>query len=187
MALIFLPLLVAVTAILGYFMTKRTLRPVSVMTETVTQIRRDRDLSKRIGLGKGNDEIYRLARTFDNLLDEIEEGFKREQQFTSDVSHELRTPISAMMLQCETLLAGQSLDRDTREGVGFERESFLPLIYDLPASPLIPGGSGREQMVMEAVNLSELMEMILLEGSRNGPVQVYPGKRGYCAGSVCMG
>lgn len=166
MALIFLPLLVALTAILGYFMTKRTLRPVSVMTETVTQICRDRDLSKRIGLGKGNDEIYRLARTFDNLLDEIEEGFKREQQFTSDVSHELRTPISAMMLQCETLLAGQSLDRDTREGVEFLHQKVSYLSSMISQLLLLSrADQGREQMVMEAVNLSELMEMILLEGT----------------------
>ena len=92
MALIFLPLLVIVTAVLGYFMTRRTLRPVSRMTAAVQQIRREKDLSKRIGLGRGSDEIYRLGQTFDALLEQIEDGFKREQQFTSDVSHETAHP-----------------------------------------------------------------------------------------------
>ena len=58
----------------------------------------------------GRDEIYRLAQTFDGLLWQVENGIKREQQFTSDVSHELRTPISAMMLQCDTLLSNPALD-----------------------------------------------------------------------------
>ena len=165
MALIFLPLLVAVTAVSGYFMTRRTLRPVSVMTDTVAQIRQNRDLSKRIGLGDGNDEIYRLGRTFDDLLDEIEAGFKREQQFTSDVSHELRTPVSAMMLQCETLLADPSLDKDTREGVEFLHQKVAYLSSMISQLLLLSrADQGRAQVVMEAVNLSELMEMILLEG-----------------------
>ena len=99
----FLPLLVLVTAFLGYYMTGRTLRPVKQVTDTVQSIRRDGDLSRRIHLGEGKDEIYHLAATFDQLLEQMEAGMKREQQFTSDVAHELRTPLSAMSLQCERI------------------------------------------------------------------------------------
>ena len=91
LALICLPLLVVLTAVLGYFMTRRTLRPVAHITETVRAIREEEDLSRRIGLGEGRDEIYRLASTFDSLLEQIEDSMNREKQFTSDVSHELRT------------------------------------------------------------------------------------------------
>ena len=58
LALICLPLLVVLTAVLGYFMTRRTLRPVAHITETVRAIREEEDLSRRIGLGEGRDEIY---------------------------------------------------------------------------------------------------------------------------------
>lgn len=51
------------------------------------------------------------------LLEKIETSMKREQQFTSDVAHELRTPLSAMMLQCEDLLAEPSLSKEVREGL----------------------------------------------------------------------
>ena len=52
LALICLPLLVVLTAVLGYFMTRRTLRPVAHITETVRAIREEEDLPRRIGLGE---------------------------------------------------------------------------------------------------------------------------------------
>ena len=103
-AAILLPLLVVLTGIVGYRFTRRTLLPVTKITETVQKIRRDEDLSQRVGLGNGKDEIYRLSRTFDEMLEELEEAFKREQQFTSDVSHELRTPVTVILAQCESVL-----------------------------------------------------------------------------------
>ena len=69
MALIIMPLLVLLAAGLGYFMSKRALAPVDHMTDVVRQIRRDNDLSKRIRPDNENDEIGRLAKTFDEMLD----------------------------------------------------------------------------------------------------------------------
>lgn len=109
LALICLPLLVILTAVLGYFMTRRTLRPVAHITETVRTIQEEEDLSRRINLGEGRDEIYRLAATFDKMLGQIEDSMKREKQFTSDVSHELRTPLSVILMQCDSLLSHDSL------------------------------------------------------------------------------
>lgn len=164
MALILLPLLVAVTAVLGYFMTRRTLRPVSVMTATVREICRDHNLSRRIGLGNGKDEIYRLAQTFDELLAQVENGIKREQQFTSDVSHELRTPISAMVLQCESLLADPSLDGENRQGVEFlaQKVNYMSVMIS-QLLLLSRADQGRQQMVMERIDFSELVEMTAME------------------------
>ena len=50
LALICLPFLVILTAVLGYFMTRRTLRPVAHITETVRTIQEEEDLSRRINL-----------------------------------------------------------------------------------------------------------------------------------------
>lgn len=116
-ALILLPLIVIATAALGYFMTKRTLRPVDEITRTVQAIRKDSDLSRRVGLRKGNDEIYRLAATFDSMLAQLEESLMRERQFTSDVAHELRTPLSTMTLLCENLLFEETLSESVRKDI----------------------------------------------------------------------
>ena len=98
-------------------LSRRALYPVSKITKTVQEIQKEKDLSKRIDLGKGNDEIYTLAHTFDGLLETIDAGMQREKQFTSDVAHELRTPISVVLMQCEDLLQGNHLDEEGRREV----------------------------------------------------------------------
>lgn len=159
-AAVLLPLMVILAAALGYFMTGRTLRPVSRVTETVQEIRKDGDFSRRIRLGKGRDEIYRMAETFDQMLDQVESSLKREQQFTSDVSHELRTPVAAILLQCEELLDNQKLNPEEREGIQMicRRTQYISqMIGQLLL--LSRADQGREILHMEAVDFSELTSM----------------------------
>lgn len=166
LAVIFLPLLVLVTAFFGYYMTGRTLRPVKQVTDTVQSIRRDGDLSRRIHLGEGKDEIYHLAATFDQLLEQMEAGMKREQQFTSDVAHELRTPLSAMSLQCEDLLAEKGIEPEVREGVEmlYGKVRYLTQII---AQLLILSrvDQGRAKVARERVNFSELTQIAVEEAA----------------------
>ncbi|HIQ98256.1 MAG TPA: HAMP domain-containing protein [Candidatus Scybalocola faecavium] len=187
-ALILLPLLVIVTGVLGYFMTRRTLMPVSRMTATVRQIRQEKDLSKRIGLGKGSDEIYRLGQTFDALLAEIEEGFKREQQFTSDVSHELRTPVAAMMLQCETLLQDDSLSAQAKEGVDFLYQKVRYLSSMISQLLLLSrADQGRQPVVMEPLDFSELLEMSAMEAEEMAAEKAIKVSTGISSGLYVKG
>ena len=118
LALVLLPLLVALTALCGYLFSRRALRPVAQITQTVQNIQQERDLSKRVRLGEGRDEIYTLAQTFDSLLDQVEASFRREKQFTSDVAHELRTPLTAITGWAETIQSGELRDpKDVRKGM----------------------------------------------------------------------
>lgn len=93
--LISIPVLLVVSALCGYFLAARSLSPIDQITQTAQRISTE-DLSARLNLQGNNDEIGRLATTFDNMLSRLEEGFMRERQFTSDASHELRTPLAAM-------------------------------------------------------------------------------------------
>ena len=97
---------------LSYRFVRRALLPVRRITDTVQEIQKEEDLSKRVGLPAGQDEIHRLAGTFDQLLADLEQAFAREQQFTSDVSHELRTPAAVILLQCEEILRDPDLPAD---------------------------------------------------------------------------
>lgn len=85
----------------GYFIIRHALKPVEKINNTAAAIASGSDLSERIAMGSGNDEIYRLADTFDNMLEKIEQAFLREKQFTSDASHELRTPLAVINSECE--------------------------------------------------------------------------------------
>jgi len=95
MMLISIPLLLIITAFSGYILAARALAPIDQITRTAQKISTE-DLSARLNLHGNDDEIGRLANTFDNMLSRLEEGFNRERQFTSDASHELRTPLAAM-------------------------------------------------------------------------------------------
>lgn len=160
LAFILLPMLVVLTALLCYSLTRRTLRPVAQITDTVQAICQDKDLSRRIGLSGGNDEIYRLAATFDEMLQKIDESMKREQSFISDAAHELRTPLSAMTLQCEDLLSSPSLEEDTREGLLILQRkirSLSRLISQLLT--LSRMDQDRITLSYEKINLSELAQI----------------------------
>lgn len=117
MSLILFPIMVVLMAGMGYFFIGRALRPVAQMTATAREIYEKEDLSKRIGMSKGRDEIHELAQTFDQMLDKLEHSFQKEKQFTSDASHELRTPVTVILSQCEYLLEEGNLSGEERKSV----------------------------------------------------------------------
>lgn len=83
------------TGLVGYLLAKRALAPVDRMTKTARDISAQ-DLSARLGLSGVDDEVGRLAATFDEMLERLDQSFQRERRFTADASHELRTPLAAM-------------------------------------------------------------------------------------------
>ena len=99
-----LPLLVLVSAIGGYFLTKKMLKPIQEISNSAAKIGTGDDLKQRISLAPGNDELHQLARSFNQMFERLENAFEKERQFTSDASHELRTPVSVITAQCEFTL-----------------------------------------------------------------------------------
>ncbi|HBM97654.1 TPA: hypothetical protein DD394_09335 [bacterium UBP9_UBA11836] len=55
------------------------------------------DLSARVHLGEGRNEIFVMANTFDHMLDALQESFLEQQRFIGDASHELKTPLTSLM------------------------------------------------------------------------------------------
>ena len=114
LSLILLPVVIALAALGGYFIVRRSFLPADRAIEAADRIIDSNDLSRRIALGEGNDEIHRMASAFDSMLDRLEEAFQKEKQFTSDASHELRTPLSVIKAECEYALS-HSDDRGRME------------------------------------------------------------------------
>jgi signal transduction histidine kinase len=97
------PLMLLVASVGGIWIAGRALRPVDRITGLAAEIE-EQDLSRRINLALPDDQIGRLARTFNGMLDRIEGAFQRQRQFTTDASHELRTPLTLMQNQIELAL-----------------------------------------------------------------------------------
>ncbi len=100
-SLIGFPFFLIFAGISGYVVTKNAFKPINRIRSAAERINEGNDLSQRIDLGTGTDEIYTLANTFDTMFDRLQGSFENEVQFTSDVSHELRTPIAVIMSQAE--------------------------------------------------------------------------------------
>lgn len=159
-ALILLPGLAVVLVLLSYFFVRRALLPVRRITDTVKEIREEADLSRRVDLPGGRDEIYHLADTFDQLLSELQEAFARERQFTSDVSHELRTPAAVILLQSEELLSDPSLSEPQREQLEAIRKKAGDMSAMISQLLLLSrADQGRQVLQKEPLDISELTMM----------------------------
>ena len=159
-ALILLPGLAVVLVLLSYFFVRRALLPVRRITDTVKEIREEADLSRRVDLPDGRDEIYHLADTFDQLLSELQEAFARERQFTSDVSHELRTPAAVILLQSEELLSDPSLSEPQREQLEAIRKKAGDMSAMISQLLLLSrADQGRQVLQKEPLDISELTLM----------------------------
>jgi two-component system OmpR family sensor kinase len=86
----------------GWFLAGRALRPVEAITQAAERIAGG-DLTQRLCVSGDQDEIGRLAATFNAMIGRLEASFRQIRQFTSDASHELRTPLT--VLKGETELA----------------------------------------------------------------------------------
>ena len=112
--LILIPLILLLTALGGYYITKKAFNPVNNIVKTANDISAQKDISKRIEIAPDSkeDELHHLSVTLNKMLDKIENLIKQEKQFTSDASHELRTPISVILAQGEYLL---DISKDEKE------------------------------------------------------------------------
>jgi two-component system OmpR family sensor kinase len=81
-----------VGSLLAWRVAEGVLRPVRLVTDTAAAISTS-ELTRRIDVG-GRDEISRLAATFNEMLDRLEDAFRLQRQFVDDAGHELRTPIT---------------------------------------------------------------------------------------------
>ena len=111
-------LFIIFVVIVGYRIIKNAFKPVKQISNTALEIKRSKDFSNRIELEDSNDdEIHKMASTFNEMLDTVEEVFIHEKQFSSDVSHELRTPITVILAQSDYALQYSDTLEETKESL----------------------------------------------------------------------
>ena len=99
-----IPVLVALVAGIAWIMVGRALRPIEAMRAEAEAVSAS-TLHRRVPVPPGRDEVGRLARTLNRMLDRLEDSAARQRRFVSDASHELRSPVAAMRTEVEVALA----------------------------------------------------------------------------------
>jgi heavy metal sensor kinase len=97
------PLALVLAGLGGVILADRALSPIDRVTRAARQITAE-DLSQRLDLDLPDDEVGRLAQTFDEMIARLDAAFRRQREFTADASHELRTPLTAIKGQAEVAL-----------------------------------------------------------------------------------
>jgi heavy metal sensor kinase len=150
------PLLVLAAALGGYALSARALAPIDHITRTAQRISAE-DLTARLNLRATDDEVGRLAATFDDMLARLDDSFRRERQFTSDASHELRTPLAAMQAILTVMQEKRRSAEDYEQAMADlaeETERLRGLVDDLLR---LARGQSQQTTVRETVDLPVLL------------------------------
>lgn len=163
-SLVAIPLLLLVAVAGGFMLTKRAFQPVDEIIHMAEGISGTTDLKRRFRVDNQEDEVGKLADTFDGMLARLERALEDEKAFISNASHELRTPITVIRAQSEFAL---NPDRTVEE-----KDAALKTILARSTT----AGQMLSQMLLlsrmdydklplnfERIDLSELVEQIAQE------------------------
>ncbi|WP_204599143.1 HAMP domain-containing sensor histidine kinase [Clostridium pascui] len=163
--LLFMDIVVTIIVLLaGTRASRKTLKPIEIMTNTVKNIT-IKALDTRLNIRGSQDELKDLARTFNTMLDRIQESYEQQNQFVSDASHELRTPISVIQGYVNMLDRWGKDDKSVLEesisAIKTESESMKLLIEKLLF--LARGDKNTQKVEKVEFYLNELIDEIVKE------------------------
>jgi two-component system, OmpR family, sensor kinase len=116
-------------SLLAWAVAGRVLAPLRLLRDTARSIG-ESDLTRRIPV-EGDDELADLARTFNEMLDRLEQAFSSQKAFISDAGHELRTPITIIRGHLDVMGNDPDERRETLELVADELDRMGRLVNDL--------------------------------------------------------
>ncbi|MGH3994968.1 MAG: sensor histidine kinase, partial [Pseudonocardiaceae bacterium] len=116
-------------SLLAWVIAGRVLAPLRLLRDTARSIT-ESDLTQRIPV-QGDDELADLARTFNEMIDRLEEAFGSQKAFISDAGHELRTPITIIRGHLDVMGDDPQDRRETLELVRDELDRMGRLVNDL--------------------------------------------------------
>ena len=157
---------VIASIIVGYIVSKKMLKPINYITKTAENISIN-NLKERINITGPDDELKRLASTFNKMIDRLQDSFNRQIQFVSDASHELRTPIAVIQGYANLLDRWGKNDKEALEksiyAIKLEANSMASLVESLLF--LAKGDSGTQVIEKKEISINKLIEEVIDESN----------------------
>jgi heavy metal sensor kinase len=151
------PAALLATAMGGWWLARRALRPIDRMTARAAAIDLER-IEDRLVVPRTGDEVAHLARTLNAMLDRIEHGVSEQHRLVADASHELRTPLAAMRAEIDVSLRADDLPPAARRVLGSAREEvdrMTRTVDDLLV--LASVDEGRLELLFEPLDLRDVV------------------------------
>ena len=151
------PVALVVAILGGVFLAGRALSPVDKITTLARRISAER-LGQRLNLRLPDDEVGRLAQTFDEMIGRLDDAFRHQRQFTSDASHEPRTPLTIMKGPIDVALQKQRGPKEYRQvlqAVNDEVDRLIHLAGSLLT--LTRADAGQIPLALERVSVADVI------------------------------
>ncbi|MCX4513360.1 HAMP domain-containing histidine kinase [Streptomyces sp. NBC_01619] len=156
---------VVLAGALGYGVSRTGLAPVARLTATAERIAATRDPRHRIELPPGppgrEDEVTRLATTFNTMLGELEKSVTAQRRLVADASHELRTPLTSLRTNAELLARADRLTDSQRERASAALARQLREVTGLVNDLIELARDEEPDPLLEAVALRQLTEHVV--------------------------
>jgi two-component system sensor histidine kinase MprB len=153
--------------------TRAAVAPVAQLTAAAEHVASTRDLSRRMEAG-GEDEVSRLARAFNTMLEALERSQKAQRRLVADASHELRTPLTSLRTNMEVMARGGPPDAEDRTRLStdviVQLEELTELVGDLVE---LAREDEPEAAPAEDICFDELVQCAITRGRRHAPHVVF--------------
>jgi len=169
--------LTVLSAVAGWIVAGRALRPVQLIT-AAARAASERNLSARVALTGPRDELRELAGTFDAMLDRLQAAFESQGRFIANAGHELRTPLTVMRTSVDVVLAKPEATVAELRAMGRDVLAAVAQTERLIAALLTLARNERGLTVHEPVDLVTVAEDALdaaaTDGVRRTPCSARP-------------
>lgn len=163
---------IALGVAMGGGVARAALAPVRRFTSGTESIAASGDVSRRIDV-EGDDELARLARTFNATLDELERSVEAQRHLVADAGHELRTPIASLRANIQLLEDVDRLPEAERAGlrndIVLELDELTALVADIVE---LARGTKPTEAEVDDVRLDLVVQQLVERAKRRGGNQV---------------
>ena len=146
---------IALAALAAWLVMRRATRPIERLTGTAEHIAATQDLTTPIPV-HGNDEVGRLAASFNTMLIALDTSREQQQRLVVDASHELRTPLTAVRTNIDFLGHATTLDAEQRAQLIAETRLELDELTNLVSEMVELATDVRSQEPVAPVSLADV-------------------------------